>query len=418
MSSSRSTGFLRGFPLCFESVRAGSKFVIHLSTFNCRKGDDELSHSRLTTHDSPLTTHHAPIVLAGDVVLARISELQRTLEQAIRDAEGTEVVVDGSGIEVLDSAGAALLDSLKEFTQSHAKTLTLVNMPERFREVLSFFGTKSDVSVLEKKRAEIWERTGEWAVRAYQAIVDVLALIADVLYWSAMHLFGRSGARKGAFTDQAVLLGSQALPIVGLILFLIGFITALQSAAQLRQFGANIYVADLLAIGIVCELGPLMTAIIVSGRSGSAISAEIATMMFTEEIDALKTMGLDPIRFVVVPKFLAMTLCMPLLVVMADVIGIFGGFVVGVTYLNLGAVPFVREVIEALLLRDLLIGLFKSISFSWVIAITAAYRGLQFTGGADGVGRATTSSVVTSIFLIIVVDLFWSMVFYFGRPVM
>jgi phospholipid/cholesterol/gamma-HCH transport system permease protein len=354
-------------------------------------------------------------VLAGDVVLEHISEYQGTLERSVREAEGTEVVVDGSGIEALDSAGAALLDALKEFAEAQGKRLVLVNAPERFREVLSFFGTKSDVSALEKKRTGIWERTGDWAYQVYLALVDVFVLISDVLYWSAVHLFRRSGARKGAFVDQAVLLGSQALPIVGLILFLIGFITALQSAAQLRQFGANIYVADLLAIGIVCELGPLMTAIIVSGRSGSAIAAEIATMKFTEEIDALKTMGLDPIRFVVVPKFLALTLCMPLLVVMADVIGIFGGFLVGVTYLNLGAVPFVREVMEALLLRDLLIGLFKSISFSWVIALTAAYRGLQFKGGADGVGRATTSSVVTSIFLIIVVDLFWSMVFYFGR---
>ena len=382
--------------------------MIQLSTFNCGKGDDELSHSSITTHQSP-------IVLAGDVVLEHISEIQRTLEQAIRDAEGTEVALECSGIDALDSAGAALLDALKEFAQAHAKTLTLVDTPERFREVLDFFVTKSDVTAQEKKRAGIWERTGDWAYQVYLAMVDVLALFADVLYGSAVHLFRRSGARKGAFTDQAVLLGSQALPIVGLILFLIGFITALQSAAQLRQFGANIYVADLLAIGIVCELGPLMTAIIVSGRSGSAIAAEIATMMFTEEIDALKTMGLDPIRFVVVPKFLAMTLCFPLLVVMADVIGIFGGFVVGVTYLNVGTVPFAREVVEALLLRDLLIGLFKSISFSWVIAITAAYRGLQFKGGADGVGRATTSSVVTSIFLIIVVDLFWSMIFYFGR---
>ncbi|MCK5527783.1 MAG: MlaE family lipid ABC transporter permease subunit [Candidatus Latescibacteria bacterium] len=374
-----------------------------------------MSHSPRTTHHAPIVNRQSSVSLAGDVVLARIPELQRTLEQAIRDAEGAEVVLECSGIGALDSAGAALLDCLKEFALVHAKTLTLVNTPEHAGDFLSFFGDRSETSKVEKERKGIWERTGDRAVRAYQAMVDVFVLISDVLYGSAVHLVGRSGARKGAFTDQAVLLGSQALPIVGLILFLIGFITALQSAAQLRQFGANIYVADLLAIGIVCELGPLMTAIIVSGRSGSAIAAEIATMKFTEEIDALKTMGLDPIRFVVVPKFLAMTLCMPLLVVMADVIGIFGGFVVGVTYLNVGAVPFAREVVEALFLRDLLIGLFKSISFSWVIAITAAYRGLQFTGGADGVGRATTSSVVTSIFLIIVVDLFWSMVFYFGR---
>lgn len=362
-----------------------------------------------------VSQHGNRIVLAGDVVLEHISKYQRALERAVREAEDAELVLDGSGIGALDSAGATLLDSLKEFAEGQGKTLTVTNMPERLRDFLSFFGMQPEVSTAEEKREGIWEGVGERAYRVYRALVDVFVLIADVLYWSAVHLFRRSGARKGAFSNQAVLLGSQALPIVGLILFLIGFISALQAAAQLRQFGANIYVADLVAIGIVVELGPLMTAIIVSGRSGSAIAAEIATMVFTEEVDALKTMSLDPIRFVVVPKFLAMTLCMPLLVVMADVIGIFGGFVVGVTYLNVGAVAFVREVVEALLLRDLIIGLFKSVSFAWVITITAAYRGFHFKGGADGVGVATTSSVVTSIFMIIVVDLFWSMVFYFGR---
>ncbi|MFH1008241.1 MAG: MlaE family lipid ABC transporter permease subunit [Candidatus Latescibacterota bacterium] len=357
----------------------------------------------------------SPFALSGNVDLAHLSGIQQSLEQAIQNAQETELVLDGAKIEAIDSAGVVLLDMLKEFAQERGKTLTLVNMPERAADFQSFFGARPFRSVKEQRRKGMGERVGERAVGTYRSLVDVLVLISDVFYGSARYLFGRSGARKGALVDQAVLIGSQALPIVGLILFLIGFITALQSAAQLRQFGANIYVADLLAIGIVCELGPLMTAIIVSGRSGSAIAAEISTMMFAEEVDALKTMGLDPIRFVVVPKFLAMTICVPLLVVMADVIGLFGGFVVGVTYLNLGAGAFLRQAIASLLVRDLLIGFLKSISFAWVIAITAAYRGLRFKGGADGVGRATTSSVVTSIFLIIVADLFWSMIFYFGR---
>jgi phospholipid/cholesterol/gamma-HCH transport system permease protein len=171
-------------------------------------------------------------------------------------------------------------------------------------------------------------------------------------------------------------------------------------------------VADLLGIGLTRELGPLMTAIMVSGRSGSAIAAEISTMKFTEELDALQTMGLDPLRFVAVPKMWAMLLCMPLLTIMADLLGILGGTLVGLVSMDIPVTTFLNQVFSALFLKDLLTGLVKSISFAWIITIIAVHRGLNFSGGAAGVGQATTSSVVTSLFGIIILDAFWGLVFY------
>jgi phospholipid/cholesterol/gamma-HCH transport system permease protein len=168
----------------------------------------------------------------------------------------------------------------------------------------------------------------------------------------------------------------------------------------------------LLAIGITRELGPLMTAIMVSGRSGSAIAAEIATMKFTEELDALRTMALEPLRFVAVPKLWAMVICMPLLTIMADFVGILGGTFVGITSMGIAPTAFLTQVASSLFLKDVLTGLTKSVFFAWIITIIAVYRGLNFSGGAVGVGKAITSSVVSSLVGIIILDLLFNLLFY------
>jgi len=203
---------------------------------------------------------------------------------------------------------------------------------------------------------------------------------------------------------------------VVLIAFLIGFILALQSAAQLRQFGANIYVADLIAIAMVSEMGPLITAILVAGRSGSAITAEIATMKVSEEIDALTVMGVDPIPYLIVPKLYALVITLPLLTVFANIIGILGGAIIGVTYLDISIYPFFKEVFSVLRYKEIITGLVKSLSFSIIILLTATYFGFKVKGGAEGVGRVTTASVVASIFFVIVADSILGLIFYFGEP--
>lgn len=198
-----------------------------------------------------------------------------------------------------------------------------------------------------------------------------------------------------------------------LIAFLIGVVVGLQSAAQLRNFGAQVFIADLITISMIREMGPLITAILVAGRSGAAIAAEVATMQVTQEIDALRTMGLNPTRYIVVPKFVAMTVSLPCLTTLAGALGIFGGYLMTLAYLDIGTTVYWSRVGSSLALDDVLLGFLKSLAFAWIIVVVAAYRGFQAQGGAESVGRATTASVVSAIFWVIVADAGFSILFYF-----
>jgi phospholipid/cholesterol/gamma-HCH transport system permease protein len=210
--------------------------------------------------------------------------------------------------------------------------------------------------------------------------------------------------------------GADGIPIVLMINFLVGLVTAFQAAVQLKQFGANIFVADLVGLSVTRELAPLMTAIIIAGRSGAAFSAELGTMRVSEEIDALRTLGLDPYQFLVFPRVLALTLVAPLLTVLADVIGITGGLLVGMFSLDLTFHAYVAETEKALDLFDVFSGLLKSAVFGLAIALIACQRGLATRGGAEGVGRSTTSAVVTSLFAIVVADAIFTVIFHvFGH---
>lgn len=206
--------------------------------------------------------------------------------------------------------------------------------------------------------------------------------------------------------------GADAVPIVALITFLIGLVMAFQGAVQLKQFGANIYVADLVGLSITRELGPLMTAIIVCGRTGASFAAEIGTMKVSEEIDALRTMGFDPMRFLVLPRTLALLVVLPLLTLLGDLIGIMGGLVVGLVSLDLTITGYLNETLKAVDLWDIMSGVIKSVLFALVIALVACQQGLATTGGAEGVGRRTTSSVVTTLFGLILVDACFTVFFH------
>jgi phospholipid/cholesterol/gamma-HCH transport system permease protein len=199
-------------------------------------------------------------------------------------------------------------------------------------------------------------------------------------------------------------VGADAVPIVAAINFLVGLAMAFQAAAQFKRYGASIYVADLIGISVCRELGPLMTAIVVSGRSGAAFSAELGFMKVNEEIDALQTMGFGPMRYLVLPRTLALLVVVPLLVVVADVAGLVGGLVVGVWNLDLTVRAYVNETARALTLWDVSSGILKSLVFALAIALIACQQGLATSGGAEGVGRRTTASVVTTLFALILVD--------------
>ncbi len=220
--------------------------------------------------------------------------------------------------------------------------------------------------------------------------------------------------RVARAAHQAMMVGVTALPVLSLITFFVGLILALQGAYELRKFGALQFVASAVAITMTRELGPLMTAIVVIGRSGSAFAAEIGTMKVTEEIDALTTMAVNPVQFLVTPKFLAMMIMMPCLTTWADFLGVLGGSLFGVSSAGFTFGSYMRATLDALLLRDVLTGLLKSVMFGMVITAVGCYEGFRTGGGAEEVGRSTTVAVVMSIFLVIAVDLVFTAIFYFA----
>lgn len=311
----------------------------------------------------------------------------------------------------IDSAGVAFLNQIRD-TKGNDE-FEIININPELKKTFDTFNQ----TVFEKPelstRQSFFEKIGNRFYQELHSIKSGIYLAADISYWSIVGMFRKKGTPRNAVINQSLLIGVDALGIIALLSLIIGLIIALQSAAQLRQFGANIFIADLIAISMVREMGPMMTAIIIAGRSGSAIASEIATMKVTEEVDALKMMALDPIRYVVVPKFHAITICMPLLVTMATLIGIVGGLIVAMVYLDLSAVSYFNEALQILTVKDVLVGLFKSVIFAWVIVVIASYYGFSVKGGAEGVGKVTTASVVASIFWVIILDAVNSIIFYF-----
>lgn len=218
--------------------------------------------------------------------------------------------------------------------------------------------------------------------------------------------------RLAAAVEQIHLMGVQAVPIVSLIALMMGLILAFQSAHQLGQLGMEIYVADLVAVSMTRELGPVITAIVVAGRSGSSIAAEFSTMKIQEELDALKVMGLNPGSFLLAPRLLAMLIALPILTALADLISILGGMFCGVVILGLSLEQYIARTEEAIELRDFVSGLGKAGVFAVLIVSVAAWCGFTVRGGAEGVGRATTRAVVLGIFLVIVGDLIFTGLFF------
>jgi phospholipid/cholesterol/gamma-HCH transport system permease protein len=256
-------------------------------------------------------------------------------------------------------------------------------------------------------------RVGRWAFDVLAAGARVAVLMVDTVAWLCVAPFRGKGLRVRSAVEHFVEYGVRSLPIVGMICFLIGVIIALQASYTLERWGANRFIANLVAVSALRELAPLMTAILIAGRSGSAITAEIGTMKVGEEIDALDVMGLNPIKFLVVPKFLAMLVAVPCVTVVAMFIMVMGGWVASVAIVGVDPFIYFDQTIGALVEKDLHTGLVKSIFFGVTICWVGVYRGFQVEGGAEGVGRQTTSSVVTSIFLIIIVDLVFTVLFYY-----
>ena len=325
---------------------------------------------------------------------------------------GKELVIDGSVISSLDTSGGwLLLRTIRELEQQGRSVHTKGLRPEfdTLLQLLATYAGKSESAVPAK--AGLLAGIGKWGWNRMRGLFDMLAFIGE----SATALL-RLVARPRRIRWRPILhnlqtAGFDALPITGLLSFLMGIVIAYQGADQLQRFGANIFIADLVGLSMLRELAPLLTAIIVAGRSGSAYAAQIGTMKVTEEIDALRTIGVGTQELLVLPKMLALIIALPLLTVYCDVTGVLGGMMMARSKLDVSFDVFLNRLGEAVSLSSFLTGIAKAPVFAAIIALVGCFQGLQVGGSADSVGRQTTVSVVQSIFLVIVADALFSVVF-------
>ena len=333
---------------------------------------------------------------------------------ALAAAPERAIVIDASRVDYCDGAGIAMLiDLLRQPRAGNAPTSISGLRPE-FQALLDQFDPAAMQVPVEPPHvtrinviAEIGRATAITG-RDIRAQVAFIGETATALWYAAKHP-ARIRWKDVWYTCEQV--GVNALPIVALISFLLGIILAFQAAVPMRQFGAELFVADLVGLSILRELGPLMTAILLAGRSGAAFAAEIGTMKVNEELNALTTMGLDPVRFLVVTRILAALLMVPLLTLFADLIGILGGALTMITF-NIPIVSFLHEVDSLVDVKDLLAGLAKVPVFAVLIAGVGCLRGLQTQTGASAVGISATRAVVSSIVLLVIVDGIYAFVYY------
>lgn len=306
------------------------------------------------------------------------------------------------GVTHADAVGASAVAALLDLAGRCKGSLQISEVSEALTAQLEHIPAERTKSRVEHPG---WiEMLGGAVERAWDGFVAVLVFQADALSGCALGLFSSKHKRRGAFWRDCLAIGVDALPVVATIGLILGLILAFQGGHLLKDFGTSIFVANLVGKGMVREFSPLMTAIVVAGRSGAAIAAEIGAMKNNEELDALTVTGIEPVRYLVVPKLYAVTLTLPMLSVMSSLVAIIGGFIIGVTYLQLGPDQYIQQTIEAVSINDLVNCLLKSVIFGWLIVLIGAFQGFRVERGAEGVGRAATRAVVFAIFSIIFAD--------------
>lgn len=333
--------------------------------------------------------------------------------KALRSFKTNHLIIDISNLENIDSAGVMSLYYLKKKLSEKNTGTELNGGSEHILAKIQLFYPEEQQIVEPPKKLGFVEKTGQGVYYFFTSYVfGFLLLTSNIFYWGIADLFRPGARRKGEFVNQAILIGVNASIIVVFLSLVIGYVIALQASGQLQTFGANIFIVDLVVYSIMGQMGPLITAILVAGRSASAIAAEIATMKVTNELDALKTMGLNPNRFVVVPKLYACMLTMPFLIVLANVAGIIGGGLASWLYLDITPEIFTNRMANIMLTKDLYTALVKSQVYAAIIVLTGSFYGFRVERGAEGVGKVTTTAVVVAITLVILADSILGVIFY------
>ena len=357
-----------------------------------------------------------------DTLSVRFAGDMRTavLDAVARQAGGVSaktgrVMLDLSNVSAFDTGGAWVVVSLRQRLETGGATVELKGLSPAWAalvETVGEYADNPDSDEAPPRGFVPWvESIGAGTVGAWANTVSILGFFGLTLHRMARALLMPWRLRWAPLVTQMEEVGLKAIPIVALMGFLIGVVLAFQGAVQLRQFGAEVFVVDLISISILRELGILLTSIIVAGRSGSAFTASIGSMKVQEEIDAMRALGLDPVEVLVVPRTLALLIMLPLLGFIADMAGLLGGALM--SWINLGVSPgmFVTRLQETTDIWHLAVGLIKAPFFAMVIGVIACWHAMQVRGSAQSVGQSTTASVVQSIFAVIAIDALFSIFF-------
>jgi len=343
-----------------------------------------------------------------------LDEADRLYRQ-LRREKGGDVLIDCSNLAVWPTARLAFLTDLLRRLDRRRIAWSLNGAPENVQRGVDYLLYQSAPAArrLRDEKTPLVDETLSRTLRLGRDVVATMKLLEDIVFWSLLGPFFRHGFRYGRTLYEITERGMRSMPIVALVAGTMGLVLAMQAAAQLRTFGAAIYVANLVGISMIRELGPLLSSVLMAGRSGSAIAAEIGSMVSTEEMDALRAMGVSVTKYIVVPKFVALVIVLPCLAVFADIIGLAGGYAFSVLQLGIPSAEYIEQTASAVRPNDVLIGLVKSAADAVIIATVAVHQGLTTTGGAEGIGKSTTKSVVHSIVLIAIAHLFFTALFYY-----
>jgi len=345
------------------------------------------------------------IHISGDWKLEnKLPQVSLVQQQVESDTKVQKIIFDAQELQSWDSGLLTFLIQVIDYCTQNNISVDREGLPQGVRRLLDLASTVPERKGArrEAKRVPILARVGESAIMFWRSAKEMLAFIGEAAIAFVKMLAGRAKFRPHDLFLTIQESGVQALPIVSLITVLVGLILAFVGAIQLRMFGAQLYVADIVGIAMVRVMGAIMTGIIMAGRTGAAFAAQLGTMQTNEEIDALRTLGISPMEFLVLPRMLALMLMMPLLCVYADLMGILGGVIVGVGMLGITPMQYYNETKAAVSLTNILIGLFHSTVFGVLVALSGCLRGMQCGRSASAVGEATTSAVVTAIVSIIV----------------
>ncbi len=364
---------------------------------------------------SYLTDNSVEISLSGDWCLTcevvTWQSFQAQFEQYPESPEKIDFV--SSDLENWDSKLLLFLVKLDAYAQSRHIPVNWDGLPDGAKGLLRLATEVPERSGARRRtrtRSLVY-RLGTWAMGGVEELTGLATFLGEWLLSIGRFFTGRASFRWVDFNRFLQAAGAGALPIVGVISLLVGAVLAFVGAVQLQMFGAQIYVADLVGLGVVREMGAMMTAIIMAGRTGSAYAAQLGTMQVNEEIDALRTMGISPMDFLVLPRTLALILMLPLLCLWSDALGILGGLLVGVSILDITLLEYLQQTKEAITLTDIATGLIKSLIFAVVVSLSGCLRGLQSGRNSAAVGNATTSAMVTAILLIVIWDALTTIIF-------